>query len=447
MARQMTKIHSSNSYQDIFMEGSYKQIEGYSLVKEIGRGGMGVVWQAEKNGRTYAIKMCTGTDENSKRRFLREFRLMKTIKSPYVVKAYSYGTLDDGTLYIIEEFAQNSLCKLVRDGLTDNDKFDFCNQICLGLADIHHYKESHRDIKPENVLIVNGVAKITDFGIGRFIDRDTTTLTRTDDALGTYGYNAPELCENGNFRDGSFLIDIYALGCLIFYVFSNGVNPLSFGYKPELAYIYPILIRCRKVNPQDRFQTVEEVKNALIDAKNFKSRYWTLQQVFDDANKLSSTKLTEYMINILLATRGISNLLDNLKILESNWEKLDKVKMKDFANDIANLIVDIFNSDQNYRIQFEDSEPIAKITVLLSPLIEDPDTKVKLLDFSLGLAIGANRWDAIKDLHQNMFSRWDKNTIIPYVNYIKEHRNLFFKYKNIIGVSFPSILDTLLQEN
>lgn len=40
LARQMTKIHSSNSYQDIFMEGSYKQIEGYSLVKEIGRGGM-----------------------------------------------------------------------------------------------------------------------------------------------------------------------------------------------------------------------------------------------------------------------------------------------------------------------------------------------------------------------------------------------------------------------
>ena len=69
------------------MIGPDNLIEGYSLVSEIGRGGIGA-WRAEKNGRTYAIKMCSDSDENSRRRFLREFRLMTTIDSPYVVKAY-----------------------------------------------------------------------------------------------------------------------------------------------------------------------------------------------------------------------------------------------------------------------------------------------------------------------------------------------------------------------
>lgn len=70
------------------MIGPDNLIEGYSLVGEIGNGGMGIAWRAEKNGRTYTIKMCSDSDENSRRRFLREFRLMTTTNSSCVVKVY-----------------------------------------------------------------------------------------------------------------------------------------------------------------------------------------------------------------------------------------------------------------------------------------------------------------------------------------------------------------------
>ena len=77
-------------------------------------------------------------------------------------------------------------------------------------------------------MIKNNIVKIADFGIGRFMDRDTATLTTTTEAYSSWGYAAPELINSGAFREGSKAIDIFALGSLAYYVFSDGSLPAYF---------------------------------------------------------------------------------------------------------------------------------------------------------------------------------------------------------------------------
>lgn len=420
-----------------------EKIESYSLLRIIGKGGMGVVWAAEKDGCLFAIKICNSGNSDTKRRFEREFRLMKAINSPYVLKAYSQGTLSDGILYIVEELGDDTLDNLVEKGLSTKEKYNYVTQVCLGLADIHRYGETHRDIKPQNVLIVNGIAKITDFGIGKFIDRDTTTLTDTAETMGTHGYAAPELCEKGKFKEGSKLIDIFALGSLMYYVFSDGSRPDFFNYKQVSSNIYPILNKCREIKPEDRYQTVEEITEALNAVNVSRSKYLSLQQVFENQDKLSSVELTENAICILFSSKGISNLLTNLQVIASLWKKIDKSKTN-FAEEITTFILQVFDADKDYWLQFEDTEIMARMTVLLSPLIQDPTLKVKILDFGLSHAVDANRWDALKDLHNNLFCKWDAQSIQPYTTYIIEKKELFFSYKEIIGVHLPSIISQVI---
>jgi len=99
-------------------------IDGYRVTGYINDGGMSKVWSIEKDGRNYARKMCLGKDEHSLKRFDREYRLMKSLDNPHVLKAYNKGAID-GFKYIIVEKADHSWKDLVEKGLTLKDKFDF----------------------------------------------------------------------------------------------------------------------------------------------------------------------------------------------------------------------------------------------------------------------------------------------------------------------------------
>jgi len=197
--------------------------ERFTLLTELGRGGMGVVWKArdEETGKIVAIKLLQASlssDADYVTRFERELELVRRIHSPHVVELLGYGSRD-GAPFLALEFVDGPS---LREYLTNHGPYswpearDLLIQITQGLADAHAAGVIHRDLKPSNILINSaGVAKLADFGIAKGCD--LTRVTGTSTLLGTPAYLPPE----GPIDECS---DLYSLG-IIAYELLTGVAP------------------------------------------------------------------------------------------------------------------------------------------------------------------------------------------------------------------------------
>lgn len=415
-----------------------EKFDGYTIIKYLNNGGMSSVWLVEKEGIDYALKVCEKSEPEFIKRFNREFRLMQNLNHKNVLKAFSKGEID-GKPYIVVEKGECSLKDAVENGLTTKQKFNLVLQVCEGLSYIHNNGETHRDIKPENILIVDGIAKIADFGIGRFIERDTTTLTTTTERYSSWGYMAPEILEDGAFRDCGISIDIYALGSLAYYVFSDGSLPAFFSYKQVAADIYPVLAKCRENEVSERFATVDEVGYAINNVIAARCRYKSLSELLQDSSNLPPSEISENALPLLFKSNGIGELIENFNIFKSMWPKIYKVNPTS-VDGIITFILDTFNHDSNYWIQFQDTETIARMSVILCPLTNNPDLKIAMFDLALTKAIYANRWDALKDIYNNLIMKWDKNSILPYTTYIHNNEEKFSMLSRIINVKIPNLV-------
>ncbi len=197
--------------------------ERFTLVSELGRGGMGVVWKArdEESGQLVALKVMReayAEDADYVTRFERELELSRRINSDHVVKVLGFGVRERLPYLALEYVDGPSL----HQALTSHGPYSWPEaralliQITQGIADAHAADIIHRDVKPSNVLIsADGVAKLTDFRIARGLDLARMTATST--MLGTPAYLAPE----GPVDTRS---DLYSLG-IIGYELLSGAPP------------------------------------------------------------------------------------------------------------------------------------------------------------------------------------------------------------------------------
>jgi len=199
--------------------------ERFTLLTELGRGGMGVVWKArdEETGQIVALKLLReafAEDAAYVTRFERELELAKRIHSRNVVQVLGFG-VRGGTPYLVLEFVDGPT---LRERLATHGPYSWPDakalvaQITQGLADAHAAGVIHRDLKPSNVLIApDGVAKLADFGIAKGVD--LARLTATSAMLGTPAYLAPEGPIDGRS-------DLYSLGIVGFELLS-GTAPFA----------------------------------------------------------------------------------------------------------------------------------------------------------------------------------------------------------------------------
>lgn len=152
-------------------------INGYLIKEYIPGAGMAQVFKVEKNGQSYVLKSVqNATDESEVKRFKREIRLMQSIKDQHVIEVIE-SDLSAAEPYYIMPLCECSLKAKAQNMADDQERLDYSIQFCEGIAAIHQAGITHRDIKPANALVDNGVVKITDLGLGRFDNRDSTTLT------------------------------------------------------------------------------------------------------------------------------------------------------------------------------------------------------------------------------------------------------------------------------
>ena len=198
-------------------------IEGYDIVEEIGRGGMGTVWRAVQlsTGRQVALKVMAleaRVSEAARRRFEREVRLAAGLEHPHVARVYDSGLLHGGYYYAMELVDGQGLDEHVRrEGLSHRAILELLRAVCQAVGFAHDRGIIHRDLKPANILVTrDGQPHILDFGLARLIDGGEGLTTSAEaPAAGTPAYMAPEQAAGRTSRIGPWT-DVYALGVVAF---------------------------------------------------------------------------------------------------------------------------------------------------------------------------------------------------------------------------------------
>ncbi|MEL6107984.1 MAG: protein kinase [Planctomycetota bacterium] len=208
-----------------------KRLRDYRLVKKIGEGGMGTVYQAlhVHLGKPVALKVLPGDmlqHKQSVRRFRQEMRAVGRVNHPNVVSASDAGSVDGQHFLVMELVRGADLARITRDHgpLSVPDACEIVRQAAIGLQHAHDSGLVHRDVKPSNAMLdVNGTIKLLDLGLASLNNKDleetagvvvSGRLTSVGQIMGTLDYMAPEQLTGDPNIDGK--ADIYALGATLF---------------------------------------------------------------------------------------------------------------------------------------------------------------------------------------------------------------------------------------
>jgi predicted Ser/Thr protein kinase len=247
------------------------------VLELIGAGGMGAVYTARQPSldRVVALKIVQSPrgddDPVFAERFAREARAMAKLDHPNIVTIHESGEAG-GLPFLLMEYIDGVTLReaMVNRLLTTTEALAVIPQVCDALDFAHRTGVVHRDIKPENILIdQTGRVKIADFGLAKLADPQNVTLTRTQQAMGTPHYMAPEQWERPNEVDHR--ADVYAVG-VVLYELLTGELPLGrFALPSEKgkgdARLDQIVIRALAKDPGERFQNAGELKAALSGVK------------------------------------------------------------------------------------------------------------------------------------------------------------------------------------
>ncbi|MFC1429217.1 serine/threonine-protein kinase [Streptacidiphilus sp. N1-3] len=222
-----------------------RRIAGYRLEREIGRGGMAVVYQAEdlRLGRTVAVKLLApelARNDLFRKRFEYESHVAASIDHPHIVPVFDAGEAE-GVLFIAMRYVHGRDLRVLldREGpLSLQQATRIAAQVASALDAAHAHDLVHRDVKPGNILVAEGTDSdhpehvyLTDFGLTKK-SLSLTGLTTVGQFVGTVDYVAPEQI-SGRPVDGR--CDVYSLGCVVFECLAGG-SP--FRREDELAMLW-----------------------------------------------------------------------------------------------------------------------------------------------------------------------------------------------------------------
>jgi serine/threonine-protein kinase len=269
------------------IDGKYR-VEGM-----LGRGGMGVVLAAQhiELGHKVAIKVSFQQEPTAQARFLREARLAAGLTSENIARVHDVGRLAKGAPYLVMELLHGEDLGdvLDRGPVPVDDAVMYVLQACVGLREAHGRGIVHRDLKPRNLFVTKRtdgtpLVKVLDFGVSKLLSGDTDsldmTLTTTETLVGSPAYMSPEQLRDS--KDVDARADIWSLGVILHQLvtgsmpfiatsFSSLVLSVADTIPPAPSSLVPgvpewfdaIVARCLAKRREDRFQSVDELVQAL----------------------------------------------------------------------------------------------------------------------------------------------------------------------------------------
>ncbi len=259
-----------------------RQIGNYKITKEIGRGGMGIVFEASREGADFsqiaALKLLKrGMDSDAMlRRFRHERQILASLEHPNIARLLDGGMTDDGLQFFALEYVKgqpiDEYCS--EKNLSINDRLRLFLQICNAVSFAHSRLVVHRDLKPSNILVTaDGTVKLLDFGIAKILTPEEDHKMQTVTSLGmmTPAYASPEQIKGEIVATSS---DIYSLG-LILYELLTGAQAYNFpNNRPdEMARI---ICEIEPVRPSSAISPKSKVRSSKSENATFQNEnYWT----------------------------------------------------------------------------------------------------------------------------------------------------------------------------
>jgi len=269
----------------------------YELLSEIGRGGMGVVYEARQTGldRTVAIKMILGAHLASSehvRRFQAEAKAAARVRHPHIVPIHEVGQLHGQDYFAMELIKGESLAeRIARGPLSVESAVRLLVAIARAIDHLHEQGIVHRDLKPSNILLDGEeLPYVTDFGLAKVFAGDCQ-MTATGVIAGTPSYMAPEQAAGSHGKIGP-AVDVYSLGSILYELLAGrppfrGETPLDtllevLGREPTLPRrlnshiprgLELICLKCLAKSPDDRYGSA----GALADDLEHFARGETLE--------------------------------------------------------------------------------------------------------------------------------------------------------------------------
>ena len=375
----------------------------YEIWKEVGRGGMSIVYLARDNrlNKQWAVKEIKNDGSKSTQTLLkgleREANILKNVDHPVLPRIVDIIN-QDGTIYVVMDFVEGTTIgeRLKKEGAQPQEMvIEWGLQLASALDYLHNMNPPiiYRDMKPSNVMIKpEGGVKLIDFGTAKEYDVENNADTT---ALGTRGYAAPEQFGDANGRgiyNTDARTDIYNLGATLYHIVT-GMNPCDPPYEikpirewnPALSSgLEKILLKCTQADPNDRYQNCKELMYAL-------EHYNEL----DDAHrKKNKRKVAAFVTTTMLAAAAAG-------VSAYGYSNLQKIKLEDYNSYIETGNEYRFEGDyaqaaEQYKLAFEldgsDAEAYDKyiqVYIEASNIINADGSTV--LDLQDGLNVVSNR--------------------------------------------------------
>jgi len=261
----------------------------YTIIEELGRGGMGVVYKAEdtKLKRTVALKFLPPElvhIPEVKTRFMREAQAAAALDHPNICTVHEFDETEEKPFISMAYVEGQSLKDKLESGPLDlEEALRIAEQMAEGLQEAHKKGIVHRDIKSGNIMLTDrGQAKVMDFGLARTADR--TLLTKEGSTMGTVAYMSPEQTQG---EEVDFRTDIWSLGVVLYEMLTGEI---PFKGEHEQAVVYSILKE--KPKPFTEFQegipeSIEQVVSKALE-KDPDKRYQKIDELMDDLKSISA---------------------------------------------------------------------------------------------------------------------------------------------------------------
>nr|QEK15735.1 serine/threonine protein kinase [Thermococcus aciditolerans] len=248
----------------------------YRNVEPIGEGGFARVYRAEKHdGSVVALKVPLSLTEEGGKAFLREVRNWSLLSHPNIVELYDYNIFP--VPYLEMEYCETSLAKL-RKPVSPEKAARIIFDVAEGLKYAHSKGVIHRDLKPSNILLRNGRAKVSDWGLSKLLKESRTTHTVSFTPL----YAAPEQISS-RFGGTDERTDVWQIGAVLYELltgrppfegedFVEVASKITFEepvppsrLNPEAKPLEPIVMKCLAKNKEERYQSIAELQNDIAE--------------------------------------------------------------------------------------------------------------------------------------------------------------------------------------
>lgn len=270
-----------------------KRIGNYEITNEIGRGGMGIVFEVvretEDFSQTLALKLLKrGMDSEAMlRRFRHERQILASLEHPNIARLYDGGMTSDNLPYFALEFIKGQPIDEYCDenDLQINERLELFRQVCKAVSFAHSRLVVHRDLKPSNIFVTSdGTIKLLDFGIAKILSSENELENQIVTTLGmmTPQYASPEQIRGEIVSTAS---DIYSLG-LILYELLTGVPAYKFPNKrpDEMARI---ICESEPIRPSSVLTNSKfKIQNSRFEVDNLKSKIQNLKLLKGDLDNI-----------------------------------------------------------------------------------------------------------------------------------------------------------------